>query len=61
MVLNTKAKDKDKEKPDWNSDAFYQRQLENVWADYHDKDIPETNFDWQSWNKQERSREVTKQ
>jgi len=55
------AKDKDKEKPDWNSDAFYQRQLENVWADYHDKDIPETNFDWQSWNKQERSWEDTKQ
>ena len=48
----------EKEKTDWNSDCFYQMELSNIWAKYgHDKNIPETNFSWQSWNKKERSRE----
>jgi len=43
-----------KEKTNYESDVYYQRELERIWSAYgHDANIPESNFDWQSWNQKE--------
>ena len=30
--------------------ASYQHEMRELWERYHDKDVKETNFDWQSWS-----------
>jgi len=45
-----------KEKPqrNWSSDCFYQRELERIWFAYgHDANVPESSFNWQSWNQKD--------
>jgi hypothetical protein len=37
--------------------ANYYRSLKKIWERYHEKDMPENSLNWQSWSKQERSRE----
>jgi hypothetical protein len=44
--------------------ANYNLEMKEIWNLYHEKDLPETNFSWQSWNnnsnndKKEQSREA---
>lgn len=46
---------KGKLNPIWESSCFYQQELTKIWAENHDRDVPETNFNWQSWQKKEQS------
>ena len=56
MVLDmTLSNSNSKEKTNWESDCYYQRELSNLWTKHHDKDVPEYSFGWQSWHKEEQS------